>query len=770
MWIKNFRHKKIQIGIIFIIIMLSVLLLNASVSMIKSLDAPMEELAKECNSPQMNGYPYFNDQKMITTVINNFKTLDHIKDVQQVSSYYLSEGINKGEQEITSYSALAQYNETVYKDVRVIKGNLQVADYKDNECAIAACLSNEYDIQINDHLTLGVEGKKLDYKVVGIYADPYDMSNAYDNRILVHKLPKIKTLGYTLFFYTDGTASSQIVSDYHDKYGELGVNVNSLQTQVDNSLIAAHIVGGVFMGVGIIMLFVSLIVIYFIIRNVMITDAKKIATYKIMGYSYWDILSMYLRFYAIIIGLASLAGVIASLFVSNYVLNQLFENIGEVARCSILNPGAFTFVGISVFVLSIIYLIIRSMKNIKPVYALNGMSNANSKKKKEYKGNLTIAFSPMGIALRNFTRNKRGAIGVIITSIVTVFAINFAMISVDVAFNMENTNDYWFAFDKSDFLIGVHDKQTLEEAKKMLSENPNIQSYNCNTVLDQGKVLLDYQKGLENTVIYPFIYESYEGLNLPLVEGRNPRNGKEVALTTLVADSLHKSVGDYVSIKLDTDTKVSLLVTGIFQTYLNMGDSCRLTAEVYSENNVDFHYTSMSVYIKEGANREQVIQQVKDNAPSGITVTPREKCFDSIMDMIASPQKAGIPPIMALVLVIGAVNIFSIVLLKNAVNKKTNQIYKSIGYSTRDLIISNLIYVTAIAIIAILVAVPLVIVTYPKVITACLTTFALKEYPMTLNVAHIVLANAAVIVMFTAGTLLSSRSLHKVNVRDLVID
>ncbi|MDO5291391.1 MAG: ABC transporter permease [bacterium] len=770
MWIKNFRHKKIQIGIIFTIIMLSVLLLNSAVSMIKSLDAPMEELAKECNSPQMNGYPYFNDPKMISTVIDNFKSLDHIKDVQKVSSYYLSEGIKHNDQEVTSYAALAEYNETVYKDVRVIKGNLEVASYKENECAIAACISNEYQVEINDTLTLGVEGKKLDYKVVGIYADPYDMSNAYDNRILVHKLPEIKTLGCTLFFYTDGTASSQIVNEYHERYGELGVSLNTLQAQIDNSLIAAHIVGGVLIGIGIIMLLVSCVVIYFIIRNVMITDAKKIATYKIIGYSYRDILTMYLRFYGIIIASAALVGVVASVLVSNYVLSQLFQNIGEVARCSIINPGVFTFVGITFFVLGIVYLIIRRMKNIKPVYALNGMSSGNSKKKREYKGNSNIAFSPMGIAIRNFTRNKRGALGIMITSIVTVFAINFAMISVDVAFNMENTNDYWFGFDKSDFVIGVHDKKALEETKKLLAENSDIKSFNCNTVLDQGRALLEYQRGLQNTVIYPLIYESFDGISMSMVEGRNPRNGKEVALTTVVADALHKSVGDYVSLKIDTDTKVNLLVTGTYQTYLNMGASCRMLGEVYSENNVDLTYTSLSVYIKDGVDRESVMNEIKDKAPAGITVTAREKCFDSIMSMIATPQKAGIPPVMVLVLIIGAVNIFSIVLLKNAVNKKTNQIYKSIGYSTKDLILSNLIYVIAIAVLAILIAVPLVMVTYPKIITACLTTFALKEYPVTINVAHMILANAAVILMFAAGTYVSSRSLRKINVRDLVID
>lgn len=767
----NFRHRKMQIGIIFIIITLAVVLLNGSVCILKSLEEPMKEFAKECDSPQMEAYPYFEDEQMIGECINRLESLSEVEKVERVHTCYLANGFTCRNKAINAYCALGEYNENVYGKVRVIEGTMEVGAYSERECAIPACIKNEYGVSLGDTISLTLENKTYSYEVAGIYTDLYDMSTAYDSRILVKSLPKeLQKKGAILFLYTNGTTSAKIVEEYQERYGDLFMNLNTMQEQIDNNLISAHIIGGVFLAIGVIMLLVSIIVIFFIVKNTMLADAKKIAIYKTLGYSCRDILWMYLKFYGLIVAVGAATGVVGSRVLATRILNQIFLNMGMQAKVSLLFPGIFTFVATAVIVLGMIYLVIRKTKHVKPVYILNGLSNRNTKKKREYKGNLTMAFSPAGIALRNFLRNKKGSLGVIITSIVTIFAINFAIISMDIAFSMKDKNTFWFAFDPCDFIISVNGKEALTNAEKALKQNKDVVTYHLNTVNDQPKVQVEYQKGMTNTIIYPFVYESYEGVDLAMVEGRNPKNEKEIAITTLVADQMHKTIGDYIRVSLDTKTKVDLLITGTFQTYVNMGGSARMLGDTYTKNKVDFEYNTISVYIRDGADRDAVITELKQNIDSADSFKYREDCFESIMDLIAEPQKAGIPPVMVLVLVISAVNIFSIVLLKNAVNKKNNQIYKSIGYSTRDLILSNMIYVGGIAMVAMAVAIPVVIVTYPKILTTALSVFALKEYPMDINYVHLAAGNAAVLVLFLVSTMLSSRSLRKVNVRDLVID
>lgn len=189
--------------------------------------------------------------------------------------------------------------------------------------------------------------------------------------------------------------------------GEMG----TLEDYIDNSLIAGHVVGGVFLAIGIVMLLVCCFIINFMIRNAMIKDAKTIAVYKTIGYTSGDILKIYLIFYFIVVTSASLIGVGGSVFLSDTILAAVFKNMGKVVSNNVFLPGAICYVLIITLVLGIIYKIVGNTKKVKPVYALNGMSGTGTKTKKEYKGNLRMQFSPIGIALRNLLRDKRVQLG-----------------------------------------------------------------------------------------------------------------------------------------------------------------------------------------------------------------------------------------------------------------------------------------------------------------------------------------------------------------------
>ena len=192
--------------------------------------------------------------------------------------------------------------------------------------------------------------------------------------------------------------------------------------------------------------------------------------------------------------------------------------------------------------------------------------------------------------------------------------------------------------------------------------------------------------------------------------------------------------------------------------------------DAYTQRDIDVKPDRVAVFLKDGVDRTAYMKKLSGKLGENIEVMKREKCCESIMDMIAAPQKKAIPPVSILILAIGAVNIFSITVLRNQKNLKMNQIYKSIGYSTGELILSNLYYVGVIGLLSIVVGVPFLCLTYEKVMTLSLSIFGLKQYPTDFNWGHLILANIGVLICFLLSTLLSSKSLKKVNVRDLVID
>lgn len=769
MWYKNFRHKKLQTILMFMIIMLCSLLLNASVSILTSLDKPFKQLAKECKSASAVLYPYSQNEEQIRALGQQFAKLDKVKSVEYPRVQYFSNGFKFNGNKVKGFLNLTEYNEKVFGKIRYIKGNKNIGtELKENECVIPAWISNKYNIGINDKFDLQLDNKKISYIVKGIFSDPYNTSTAFDSYVLIKKLPE----GYPgelliLLYGKDGATGKQIEQQYREKHdGQMNGLTFTLEDSIDDSLIAGNVVGGVFLAIGIIILLVSCIIINFMIKNAMITDAKTIAVYKTIGYTSNDIVKLYLTFYFIVVSAASILGIGSSVYLSNTILNSVFENMGQVASTNVLITGIPCYLLVVSFVLGIIYTLISRTRKVKPVHALNGMTNINTQKKKEYKGNSKIQFSAIGIALRNLMRSKKSAVSIILTSIVTVFAVNFAVISLDVAYTMKDNNDYWLGIDKCDVMINVLNNSQYNKTVNALKNDQKVKYYLSSSI--DLNVIMKWKKGMNTTRMQAFIFDDFSKAKLPVVRGRNPEAANEIAIGSKVAGELNKTVGDYIEVYLNGEKRLNLLITGVFQSYYDMGNVCRLTKSSFTDNNVPFDYNYLSIYLKDKKNANAFISDIKQKTGNNIEVFKRTEAFSNIMDMIVTPQESAIPPVAVLVLLVGGINIFCIVLLKNANSEKTNGIYKCLGYSTWHLILSNIYYVGIVAAVSVIAAVPMIIIAYPFIMKSSLAMFGFLEYPVSYNYFHIALANLIVLIIFALSTIVSSRSLKKVSVKDLV--
>ena len=771
MLFKNFRNKKLQTSMVFLIIMLCSMLLTSSVSILKALDEPFKDFAKECNASSAIVYPYSAKEEDTISLGKEFLRLNIVKKIEYLRTHYVTEELTCKGKKIDAFVKLTEYNDGIFGTSHYLEGDRSIAsNLKDDECIIPACLSNEYNIKVGDKIRLKLPSEEINYKVKGIFSDPYNTSTAFESNFLISKMPKgVVSQMYIKLYGKAGIKGSDIETAFREKHnGQLPAVIDTLENRIENSLIAGHLVGGVFLALGIVMLLVCLLIINFIIRNAMITDSKNIAVYKTIGYTSNDILKMYITFYFIVVSVASISGIVSSVFISDKILNSVFKNMGKVVTNNVLLPGSLTYALIIFFVLGTIYLIIGKTKKVKPIYALNGMTNSSTKKKKQYKGNLKMQFSPFGIALRTLLRSKKSAIGIIVTCIITIFSINFAVISLDIANTMKDNNDYWLGIDKSDVLISVTDNSSFNKVESIINKDKRV-SYYLNSNLDKA-VAMKWKKGMSSTVMYCFIFDNYNKAKLPVIKGRNPEASNEIAISTKEANDLNKTIGDYIEVLLDGNKKADLLVTGIFQSYFEMGSTSRVTKGLFTENNCPFSYNNISIHLKNKNDIKSFINDMKKNIGNSGNVTSRKEAFATIMNMIVKPQKSAIPPVIVLILVVGSVNIFCIVVLKNANSEKTNGIYKCLGYSTSHLILSNLYYVGMIAAVSMAIAIPLTTILYPNILIASLSRFGFLQYPVSYNVSHMIIANIGILFIFILSTLISSNSLRKVSVRDLVLE
>lgn len=768
MWWKNIRVRKLQTVVMFLIVLFCSTLLVTSFGIITSLSKPFDEFVKECQMPETHFYPYVKEEGQLQTIIQRFESLDEVEKVEVMSRYYVEEEIYCNNNKVDALLDMVEFKEGVYDHVHFFQGDIeQVKAMTENECALPSCVANEYAINVGDEITIKFDKKPQIFTVIAIYSSPYDILTSYNSSLLVKHLPRDIDGETKLYIYTkDGVSASELETAYRKiNNGVLEGAQNTIDNMKDANQLLGVITGSIFLAIGVIMLLVSCLIINFMIRNMMVADAKKIAVYKTLGYESKDILLMYLKFYFVIVSIACIAGIVIGDMLKNIILSNIFTNIGSTGGQSILVIGIPCFISIVSFVLLVIYLIIRKTKNVKPVIALNDMNPSNTKKKK-YKGNSSMQFSSLGIALRTIRSDKKGMIGVIIIAIMTVFIINFGVISLDVANTLRENNDYWIGIDKCDVVVSLADSKNLEKVSSILDQDASVSHYLLSSI--DYPLTLDWKEGITNTYMYSFVYDDYEEAKLPIATGKNPTSADEIALASVMAEDYNKSVGDYITVYLNGQDRVELLITGIFQTYYNMGQSARVVSDIFKGHDVPFEYLTVSVYLNDNVNPNAYVESLQSSIGAAGNVYLRTEAFSSIMDMIEQPQKLAIPYVLVLVFLIGGINIFSVVLLRNARNKKINGIYKSIGYTSNHLIKASILYIVILAAISMVIAIPLVITTYPMIMKLALTMFNFIEYPVNYNALHIAIMNGVIFLVFIIFTYFSSLSIKKVAVRDLV--
>ncbi len=770
MWIKLFRHRKLQTAMIFLIIMVCTTLLAGAMSILISLEKPSREFAEECKAATAKLYTHMGDEKEMDLLRRQFQELDCVDKVEVAQSHSIEENMFFNDSKVDVFADLTEYSQSIFgADYYLEGGPDTAASLAEDECMIAACISNKYDLHIGDTITLKLSDRDLSYRVAAVYSDPYQTSTAFDSDILVRKLPQVK-YAFNLYIYgKEKVTGEQISEAYYEAYdGRLNGFLLTLEDRIDNGMVVGRIIGAILLAVGSIMLLVSGLMIRFLIKNIILTDEKSIAIYKTIGYTSGDVIGMYLKFYFIVVTLASLFGIIASVYISDTILTSIFENMGKLKTQRSMWSGIVCYLITVGYIVSILLIVFYKLKRIKPVTALSGMDYGSLKKRKRYNGNSGFQFSAFGIAYRTLLREKRNAIGMIITCIITVFSMNFIVITLDIADTMKEHNDFWLGVDKADVMISIVDSGEFDTVRSLTEQDSRTKYCLCNYL--QYQITMKWKKGSSITNMDAFVYDDFAASKLPVTKGKNPVNSSEIAISTTIAGELHKDIGDYIEVYLREDIKANLLITGIFQSYYQFGEVCRLTTSAFTERAIDLAYNNISVYLRDGKETEDFIKDMKKQLEGKANVIKRTEQYSGIMDMIVAPQKKAIPPVAFLIGMIGALNIFCIVYLKNMRSQHSNSVYISIGYTAWHLILANVYYVLMIALISIAVALPASIIGYSSIMKFCLSMFHFTEYPMVIRPKGLFIANAAIIAGFLFSTLLSSKALLKVNARILVRD
>ncbi len=760
MWIKKLRKRKIQSVLIALIILVCSMLMTSALVIMSSWREPYQELIKECNSPSLKLYLYQEDDATIQKIIDKFKGIEEISDAQLIYYSYSRSKLFANGSSVDGFIDLVAYNEALHGRTRVLEGDSH--QLKSGECFIPAVLANSENIRKGDLLEFE---NGLSYTVAGIYTDPYNMSVSFDTEIIVPKLPEgMQAQYYISVFSAHELSGTELIDLYRERNDKIleGRGV-TIETRISNNQITEQILGAILLAMSGAILLVSGIMIRYMIRNVLISEKKTIAIYKTLGYETLHIIGIYFKAYLLLVFLGSILGIWGSKFISASFTNITYRNLGYVGGSSIRSMGSICVLTIILFVMLQVYLVLRKAKKIAPVEVFRGMKPGAARVRKSGPG--TISFSPAAMAFRMIGRDRKNTIMIIITCIMTAYCVNFAVIAFSNMKSMTEQNYYWVGFDKHDVSMESADINRFDDTITKLRALDEVSRVIPNTT--DVSVSIEWEKGIGDTILTSMIYESYEGLDMRVLEGRNPRYPNEIAIGNFIAEKLNKHVGDYINIYFNGNQKVTLLICGTFQSFYNMGRSCRLLGAALEEIGVGFSYTEASVYLKDGENADAFVNKYGLAFSGAAKLMNRIHKYESIMNMITGPQMMAIRPFMIISLILGGLNIVAIVYLKNKDNSKINSIYKAIGYPAGHLLLGNMLYILLIASASILVTIPLFIFLFPKTMVLAMSFMGLKEYVVVFDKSVIILGNLGTLAVFLLSGLMSSKALYDNPTNDL---
>ncbi len=234
LWIKQFRNKKLQSVMIFFIIGLCTLLISGSLIILTSMKKPYEDLVKETKAAEVKIYPNVNPQfsgKDWVEVLENTKGVKKACELKVFSVDMLKLHGKKKD----AFLDVSEYNKASYGNVRILEGELK--NIQEGECGVPSAIANTLNLNIGDEIEFSMEGKKVSYKIVAIYADIYSISTAYTSDVIVYSLPSGLTLTESVYltWLEQGYTDDDFITEYTDNND--GILDGYFRTASDSMLI-----------------------------------------------------------------------------------------------------------------------------------------------------------------------------------------------------------------------------------------------------------------------------------------------------------------------------------------------------------------------------------------------------------------------------------------------------------------------------------------------------------------------------------------------------
>ena len=694
MWLKKLKKKKLQCFLIGALLFLSSLIFTSSLSMLTSIQGYVNKFYS--NDKFYDIVCYNAKESSKNDVLKWGMRNSKVKDVKAIEAFtsgndLCHNGVNL---------KISMYDVVPIEDIKnlpvgLTKGNSSNNGScpKEGEVWITKMLAEIYNIHLGDSLTIKTKTKDVTLKVSSLINDSLQPSatmgiiNLYTNKNSEQEFSSLRKASLIFIDVKSGTNVANVEKDLTGAI-KVGGFVIDKDVLISSSTMASSIMGGIATLASILVFIVSVFLMRFIIWNNILKEYKSIGIYKALGFSKRDIFKFYIIGYSIIAFIGSILGALCSIPILNYTASRVLKYIGDFQGVSI-NAYVIlaTIISFTLVVIINLYFVIRKTNKITPVEVLR--TGITSSRKKLTKSLIKDTTSPLALAINDVFKYKKVTAFITLTltlSLTLVLLFGNANGSMS---KMKENAPIWFGIPKSNLTISapLMDSSAggLKEILNDVKKDKKIKNYVYGSMMLTDVVELDTKKHpIKSTLYDVFAMNSYRSdVGFTIIDGHNPENSKEVAVSLKILKDAGLSVGDYIELSIN-NKKDSYLISGSYNLMMQNGYGIRILNSAIEKEVPEFIGSEIFVNLKTGTDIEEFKKEINKRYPN-LDVSD----IHPMLKDTTSSTPGIILPITNLLIVVFIVfcfiTILNIIIMNIRDNRRNFGIMKALGFTSKEI-------------------------------------------------------------------------------------
>ena len=627
------------------------------------------------------------------------------------------------------------------------------------------------NINLNDNYDITYKNKTYTVKVKGFINSTFGgcnnmgvvemiFSDDFYNQFIVDN-PNIES--FTFYVNYNNTKNldekiNEFIRNTRLNYGyELDYKTN--QMIIENRGFMSDIFFVMFLMVSVVIIAITLLSLYNNISNYLKENLKTLGILKASGYTSNDIRKAIILQFSIIM----IAGLLLGIGLG-YAFIQGLSGV-LVAQSGIPYNVSFSFIStiapmliIPAFVYLIIFLAMIKVKKIEPVNALREANSGNQAKRTYFGLDKTKKSVSLRIALKNMMNSLKQNV---VSFIVLIF-VSLSLVTAVTFYENFDRNPKVEMFTLELFEGGMAvQKEYNDEIYNIISNDNRIENlremYESSITDENFKQL--YVVACDNM-------DNYNNKNV-CYKGRLPKNDDEVMISGSYAKSRKLNVGDKIYFSgLDEFTYT---ISGLCQTTNNGGFECVMSAAGL-QRIVSLDVDTHMYYFEVDGNVKKLLDEYKDLYGDKIAQIVN---FQDIMDSAMGTFETLSETLVIVIFIISILTISLVIyiLLRNLIHKRRFEygILKSFGFTSKQLIIQNILSFTPLIILGGLVGTIISYFLMNPIFTIAMEGFGIMNCNLNLPIDLIVISPIIIVLLSIVVITIMSLKIRKIEPYKLLI-